>query len=104
MLFWAHQKPNKLKFSIGFISRIAFICNLCFAAAMVIRHMKAMQDPVISTILIAGLVISLPANVIANFLYAIVLIKRKPLRNFIPVWVAICNFLFFMYQIYMFIR
>lgn len=90
-----------MKFSIGFISRIAFICNICFAAAFIIRYMHAMQDPVISTILIAGLVISFPANVIANFLYAVALLRRQPIRKFIPVWVAICNFLFFIYQIYM---
>lgn len=93
-----------MKFSIGFISRIAFICNICFAAAFAIRYMHAMQDPVISTILIAGLVISIPANIMANFLYAIVLLQKKPMRNFVPVWVAICNFLFFIFQIYLFTK
>jgi hypothetical protein len=93
-----------MKFSISFISRIAFICNICFAAAFVIRRMHAMQDPVISTILIAGLVISIPANIMANFLYAVVLLQKQPIRKFIPVWVAIWNFLSFICQIYMFVR
>jgi hypothetical protein len=71
---------------------------------LVIRYMEAMQDPVISTILIAGLVVSIPANIIANFLYAVVLLQRKPMRNYIAVWLPICNFLFFIFQLYMFLR
>lgn len=100
------QTTNRkhLKFSIGFLSKIAFICNLCFIGALAIREMEAMQDPVVSTILIAGLVLSIPANVMTLFLYAVVLIQRKPIRNFIPVWLAISNFLFITFQIYMIIR
>lgn len=93
-----------MKFSTSFISRIAFICNCCFAGAFVIKHMEAMQDPVVSTILIAGLVISIPANIMSNFLYAVLLLQKKPLRNFVPVWLAISNFLFFIFQTYLFIK
>lgn len=54
-----------------------------------------------STVIIAGLVLSFVMNGLVNIMYAVILIRRKPLREQVPVWLAIINFIFLLLQLYL---
>jgi len=57
-----------------------------------------------STIIIAGLVLSLLVNGLVNILYGILLIRKIPLQQVLPVWLAVINFLFLVPQFYLILR
>jgi len=54
-----------------------------------------------STIIIAGFVMSFVINGIVNLLYAILLFRKKNIREYVPVWLATINFLFLLLQFYL---
>lgn len=87
---------------IAFLSRVAFLCNSCLVLVWLLRYLPQMDyGPVISTIIIAGLILSFVMNALVNILYALVLLRRQPLKEKVPVWLAVINFLFLIPQIYL---
>ncbi len=81
--------------ALRFFSRVAFICNICFLAALAILWMDhPPEGDLISLIIVIGFVFSFIINQIVNICYAINLLLKKPIRNFIPTWLMIANFLF----------
>ena len=89
-------------FSISFVSRVALICNICFLLAWLTRYFNFLpKGDIESIVLVAGILLSVVANALANLLYAIVLLRRKPLSHFVPVWLALINFLFLILQLYL---
>lgn len=76
-----------------FLSRLAFICGLCFLASLVFLMRKEGNTEVVSsTIITIGFVMGLlivPATLIC---YLIVLIRKKQIL--VPLWLIIANILF----------
>ena len=84
---------------------MAFICNICFMLAVIILYLKdPPEGEVISIIIVLGYVFAGIVNIIVNFCYAVRLILRKPLKEFIPVWLMIANFIFLIPQLILFLK
>jgi hypothetical protein len=65
------------------------------------RYYSFIQDHALqSTIIIAGMVLSFFMNGLVNILYAVLLIRKKRLAAFVPVWLVTINFLFLIFQLY----
>jgi hypothetical protein len=102
---------------IAFLSRVAFIANACFVMIWLLRYLPMRRttdadsflrtlletgiDSVASLILITGLTLSFLMNPIVNIWYAVILICRQPLKQHVPVWLAVINFLFLIIQLYL---
>ena len=90
---------------LPFFSRVAFICNVCFLMVWLMRYLPAMPlEFVTSTILIAGLVLSFVMNGLVNILYATLLVRRRPIADYVPVWLATINFIFLFLQLYLVLK
>lgn len=84
---------------LTFFSRVAFICNLCFLVTFLLRFAPSLKDGVIvSTIITLGLVVAIVLNAIINLIYLFIKLNRKPVSKFVPLWLVITNFLFFIFQ------
>ena len=88
-----------------FLSRVAFICNCCLLLVWLMRYLPAMpESSLTSTVIIAGVVLSFIVNVPVNIMYALLLFRRQRLRDRVPVWLAVINFLFLIVQLYLVIK
>jgi hypothetical protein len=88
-----------------FFSRVAFLCNICFLATFIIRFVPALKEAFfVSTIVIIGLVMSIVINVMVNLFCLLMVMTRKPLRRYVPMWMMITNFLFFVFQVILLIK
>ena len=86
-----------------FLSRLAFICNLCFLLTIAIRAGLIPHDNIFSNILVVmGTICSFILNLMVTLILLIWLIiyKRRPEH---PLWLIIVNFLFFVFQLIEFI-
>ncbi|MEP7375347.1 MAG: hypothetical protein ABI675_18245 [Chitinophagaceae bacterium] len=76
-----------------FLSRLAFICGICFLLSLSLKIWNWTSDEAISsTIIIIGFVIGLlvvPATLIC---YVVILVKKKMLP--VPLWLVISNIIF----------
>jgi len=96
---------RELMLKTAFLSRVAFLCNVCLVLAWLLRYLPAIEyGTVVSTIIVAGLVLSFIVNGLVNILYAWLLVRRRPLRQYVPVWLAVVNFLFLIVQIYLIVQ
>jgi len=87
---------------LSFLSRVAIICNVCLLLALVMRYYSFVSSRDLqSTILVAGLVLSVVINGIVNIIYAVLLIKKSNLGMQVPIWLATINFLFLIFQFYL---
>ena len=84
-----------------FLSRVAFICNLLFLAAVTMHWYRIIEDPAaVSTIIIIGYVLAVFIfNPIVNVLYITFLGLRKKLFDIVPRWLVITNFVFLLLQL-----
>ncbi len=86
------------------LSKAAFICNICFLLAQLLRLTgHPPEGELISLIIILGYGLAMLINAIVNVWYAVLLISRKPLKPVVPVWLIIANFLFFIIQLILFL-
>ena len=83
---------------VRFLSRVAFICNICFLVASFTQWLPALPDNALtSDIVILGYVVAIIVNLVVNSIVLILLPFGK-LRS-VPVWLLIVNGLFFIAQI-----
>lgn len=88
-----------------FFSRVAFICNICFLITFLLHYVPFISNGIISsTIIILGNVLSIVINVMMNILYILIILGGKPISSFIPVWLIIINFLFFIFQVILLLK
>ena len=85
---------------ILFLSRIAFICNICFLFAFSLQLTKWIHNEQLSsTIVVAGYVMGFVINPLVIIIYFLTfLISRKTLKG-VPSWLITANILFFVIQI-----
>lgn len=81
-----------------FFSRVAFLCNLCFLFTFLINYIPSINLSIISIVLVIGLVLSLVMNFVVNISYLLATFAGKSLSLFIPRWIVVANFLFFICQ------
>ncbi|HYC29306.1 MAG TPA: hypothetical protein VEB42_10825 [Chitinophagaceae bacterium] len=102
---------------LSFLSRVAFICNVSLVLAWLLRYLPISRPgnlgsllntimeiglgTLVGMILSLGLLFSFVINPVVNIWYAVVLVRRQPLRAKVPVWLAIINFIFFIVQLYL---
>jgi len=84
---------------------VAFLCNVCFLAALFIIWLDhPPEGELISLVIVLGFVLAFIINFLVNLVYGIQMLLRKPLRNFIPFWLIIANFLFLIPQIILLLK
>jgi hypothetical protein len=91
--------------TIKFLSRVAFICNICFLLTLVliwINHPP--EGAIVSLIIILGYFLAFLFNGMANLCYGFLLIIRRFRLREIPFWLIIVNFLFLILQLILFLR
>lgn len=84
-----------------FLSRVAFICNVCFLLSALLQWKAFIPDQtVVSTIVIAGYFLAVfLLSPLVNVLYGAQALLKKNLFGLVPRWLVIVNFLFFVLQI-----
>ncbi|MGZ5287287.1 MAG: hypothetical protein ACXWB9_08895 [Flavisolibacter sp.] len=82
------------------LSRIAFICNICFLVAFSLQLTKWISNEhLTSTIVLIGYVMGFLLNPFVNITYAVTaMVSRKKLSN-IPAWLITANILFLVIQL-----
>lgn len=83
-----------------FLSRVAFICNICYILSFLFRIFSYQSSQDISaTIIILGNVFSIVLNFIVSGWYALKMATSHPLHQY-PGWLIIFNFLFLWVQLW----
>jgi hypothetical protein len=81
------------------LSRVAFICNVCFLLASLVQYLPhPPEGEIISSIIVLGYFLSVIVNVLVNLTLLILFIFGKLKTAGVPVWLLIVNFLFFIVQ------
>ena len=84
-----------------FLSRVAFICNVCFLLAFSITITNWVKNQVFEgTIVIIGYVMVALFNPMVNICYLVLLLMRKKFWQVIPSWLITANILFLIMQIF----
>jgi len=84
-----------------FLSRLAFICGLFFVISFTLLINKWVSDPTLeSTIITIGYVMGMIILPVTNLSYLAVLIIKKKLREYVPLWIILSNVLFFLFLVY----
>src|ERR1700743_2060718 len=88
---------------LRFLSRVAFICNICFLLASFIQWMPyEIKGEPVASIIVMGYLMALVVNVAVNASVILLFLIGKLRSTGIPVWLGIANFLFFVLQIILF--
>lgn len=78
-----------------FLSRLAFICGICFLLSLSLRFYEWTKDQdIASTIITIGYFIGILVVPITMLCYLIVVIRKKNLIAVVPLWLVISNVIF----------
>ncbi|HXB91798.1 MAG TPA: hypothetical protein VNU72_05895 [Puia sp.] len=96
--FWLNMRLLRL------LSRVAFICNVCFLLASFIQWLPhPPEGEIVTQIIVLGYLLSIVVNIVVNcWVIAMLLFRRSKLAS-VPLWLLIVNFIFFVLQIILFI-
>jgi hypothetical protein len=84
-----------------FLSRLAFISGLFFVGSFTLLIKKWVNDPTLeSTIITMGYIMGLILLPVTCFCYLLMLILKKKIREFVPLWLILANVLFLLFLIY----
>jgi hypothetical protein len=87
------------------LSRVAFICNICFLLASFIQWIpNPPEGEVISVIIVLGYLLSIFINTLVNIWVLLALLTRRLRYGMVPLWLLIVNALFFILQIILYIQ
>lgn len=82
-----------------FLSKLAFICNICYALGFLVRADLLKPDPHFwPMILLAGYLPGILFNFIVNLAYLFRIIVRKGFDKH-PGWLVITNLIFLLFQL-----
>ena len=86
------------------LSRVAFICNICFLLASFVQWLpNPPEGGVVSMILILGYLLAILVNTLVNVWVMTLFVTRRLIKDAVPTWLLIANFLFFSIQLTLFI-
>lgn len=84
-----------------FLSRVAFICGLFFLASVSLLINDWVKDPTLeSTIITTGYTMGMIILPATNLCYLFVLIIRRKLKVYVPLWLVLVNLLLFLFLIF----
>jgi hypothetical protein len=90
---------------LRFLSRVAFICNICFLLAILLLWMDhPPKGDLISLIIVIGFVLAFIVNLIVNISYGINLLLGKKPGNQIPAWLMVANFIFLLPELILLLK
>jgi len=91
--FWANMRLLRL------LSRVAFICNICFLLASLDQYLpNPPEGQIISTIIVLGYILAILVNVVVNgWILVAWAFRKRPLD--IPRWLWIINLIFLVVQL-----
>lgn len=93
------QTTNSLKWLLV-LSRVAFICNICFVIAFSIQMSDWIRnEDITSTIALVGYVMGFIINPLLVLCYLIVFVFSRKKLKAIPSWLLTANILFLVIQI-----
>jgi hypothetical protein len=82
------------------LSRVAFICNICFLLASFVQWLP---DPpeggLVSMIIILGYLLAILVNTVVNAWVMVLFISGRLRASLVPAWLLIVNFAFFTIQL-----
>jgi len=82
------------------LSRVAFICNICFLLASFIQWLpNPPEGALVSLIILLGYLLAIVVNTVINIWVIGILFLGKWRAGLVPVWIAIINFAFFAIQL-----
>jgi hypothetical protein len=88
---------------VRFLSRVAFICNICFLAAAFTQWLpwapQLSNNPLTSTFITMGYVLSIIINVLVNTTVIILFLFGRLRAAGIRTWLLIVNLIFFVIQL-----
>ena len=88
-----------------FLSRVAFLCNLCFLVTFLMHYVSFISNGIIpSTIIIIGNVLSVVLNTLLFVLYCFLFITSRIFSIRVPVWLFTTNLIFFIFQIILLLK
>ena len=84
-----------------FLSKLAFICGLFFVLSFTLLIKKWVNNPELeSTIITIGYVMGMIILPVTIICYLAVLIIKKKLKEYVPLWLILANILFLLFLIY----
>ena len=87
------------------LSRVAFICNICFVLAIILQRTKSLGGgEIVSLIIIMGYVLAVIMNAVVGIWYLFLHRSYKTLSNVVPLWLIIVNYLFLILQLILFLK
>ncbi|HEY4111857.1 MAG TPA: hypothetical protein VGM48_22720 [Puia sp.] len=85
---------------IRILSRVAFICNICFLLVSFSQWLPQFPDNALtSDVIVLGWLVSIAVNIFLNLILIVLFFVRRLRRTGIPVWLIVVNFLFFAAQV-----
>ena len=91
--------------SILLLARICFLYNICLLLTIVLRYYDFISDvSTKSTVIIAGYLLSLVANLVLLSIFLVMLATGRSLRELRPQWLFIANAVIFIIQIFFLVR
>src|ERR1700722_9406177 len=88
---------------VRFLSRVAFICNICFLVSSLRQWiLLPLDNQLASDVIVLGLLVSVVLNVIVNLVVLVLLFIGKLRTAAIPMWLLVVNLIFFIGQILLF--
>ena len=89
---------------LRFLSRLAFICNLCWLLVSFSQWLPQLPDNAItSNIIVLAWFGGSLLNILLNVILLFLLLIRRLRKTGIPIWLMIVNFIFFALQVTVFI-
>jgi hypothetical protein len=90
---------------IKLVSRVAFICNICFVLAIILQRTGThWEGEIVSLIIIMGYVLAVILNVVAALWYLWMRVFGKSSGDRVPHWLILVNFLFLIIQLIVFLK
>lgn len=84
-----------------FLSRLAFICNVCFVLALSLRIFNWLHnEDLTGTILIIGYFLVVLFNPLVNLCYLALFAARKKFWQTVPSWLITANIMFLLLQLF----
>jgi hypothetical protein len=91
--------------SILLLARICFLYNICLLLTIVLRYYDFISDvSTKSTVIIAGYLLSLVANLALLTILLVMLATGRSFRDLRPQWLFIANAVVFLIQIFFLVR
>jgi predicted membrane channel-forming protein YqfA (hemolysin III family) len=89
---------------LSFLSKLAFICNCCFAFCFLIKYSNLELDEELNSLfIILGWVMALVINVFYFLVSFVALGRKRYNKDSVPVWLVTANLIFLVAEVIYFV-